>query len=100
MQLAGMCVLVSQVAGNLWKCPGVSMYTTKNIFRTKLAYCWALKYRTVTGDHEYKADLKILMNNPVQTQSDLLGEVQCFVPKFVESFSNNFTVEPCLMTCE
>ena len=80
-----MCVLMSQleVAGNLWKCPGVSIYATKIFFKTKLAYCRALKYhKTVTG--KYKADLKILMNNPDQTQSRLLGEVQRFLPKMVE----------------
>ena len=66
----------------------------KNIFKTKVAYFWALKYHmTVTG--EYKADL----NN--QTQSDLWGEqgVKCssFYQKLLNHIKINFMVELCLL---
>ena len=67
----------------------------KNIFKTKVAYFWALKYYgTVMG--EYKADLKSLNN---QTQSDLWGEQGVKGSSFYQKLLNhkiNFTVELCL----
>ena len=36
----------------------------KSILKTKLAYCWALKYhKTVTSEYTSRADLEIIMNN-------------------------------------
>ena len=96
MQLACMCVLVSQVASNLWKCSGLNIYIAKIFFKATVACFWAVKYyRTVTG--EYKADLKSLRI----TESDLswISGVKCrsFYQKSLNHNKINFTVELCLL---